>query len=113
MDSKKIIQELKDGAILAVHWEEIDEMLGLEPDRALDCAFYENTGNFIPALKSKFAVTEKELVKILHDADVNWIADDHPADRGLLGHIVTRFFATKEPNRVRWLLNPNKSRATE
>lgn len=106
---EEVIQEMKDGAVLGVSWAKINEMLGLQKDNELECAIYENNGNFIPRCRRKFIATEGELVDILHAADVNWMADDYDdAGDGLLGRTSTRFFCTKDPNRIRWMPNPNK-----
>lgn len=110
MQQNEIVQAMKDGAILAVNWEEIDEMLGLQPEHILQCALYENSGNFLPNLRCEFAVTENEVLDILKEAGINWVSEDYPADKIFIGRITTRFFSVKEPNRVRWMNNPNKKR---
>lgn len=105
MNKSKITEALLSGAILAVDWKNVQEILGTAPDQVLHCAIYENTGNFIPVERFSFDATEKEIDDILKETRPAWMTEDYPSDLGILGHTQTRLFAVKEPNPVRWLNN--------
>lgn len=107
MEKRKIVQALKDGAILGAAWGDVEEMLGaINPDHVLHCTLYENSGNFVPNPRAEFDVRECELSDILTEAGVNWMSDDYPPDKGFIAPAVARFFAVQEPNRVRWMQRP-------
>lgn len=97
------------GAILGVDFSAV-EMLGAYPDRKLKCLLYKDFGNLIPTLVGEGEFSESVIKDILSACDKIWISDDYAvADDGTLNFGVTtiRFFAFHEPNRVRWMTNPD------
>lgn len=107
---KDFINAVRDGSILSVEWAPIQDMLGEEPQRELNCSLCEDGEVFPPKAGKTQAFSEEEIADILHQADINWMAEVHDPEASIpmLGRILTRFFAVKKPSTGMWFQNPNK-----
>lgn len=106
----KFVKAIKAGRIIAVEWAPIQEMLGESPQRKLSCSLCEDGDVFPPTANETQAFCEEEVMSILQQADVNWMAEVHDpaASIPLLGRTMTRYFAVEKPSAGMWFQNPNK-----
>ena len=104
------INAVKGGSILSVEWAPIQERLGEEPQRELSCSLCEYGDIFPPKAGMPQSFTEEEIADILHQADINWMAEVHDPEATipLLGRTLTRFFSVEKPSVGMWFQNPNK-----
>lgn len=103
----KLVTAINQGKILAVDWQDIQDVLGEEPNRKIICSICENSEVFPPVPQETYELSENDVTKVLRQAKVRWIAHDYVSDNSL-SRFKTRYFAVSKPKAEGcWLESPN------
>lgn len=96
---EKLVQALRDGCILAVDWQGIEEMLGEAPWRMHTVNVCNNDDIFPPVSGDKYRLSEVEIHDILREGGPQWMAElhDQNAPIPLLSHAQVRYFSVAHP----------------
>lgn len=99
MVKEKLVQALRDGCILAVDWQDIEEMLGEAPWRLHSVNVCNNAEVFPPVSGDEYRLSELEIHDILREGVPQWMSEVHDPDAPipLLGRIQTRYFSVAQP----------------
>lgn len=96
----KIVGDIKAGKILAVDWQNIQEMLGEDMNLKIECSICGNSNMFPPVAEEVFEFSERDVMEIIRQAGVNYI-NGTPLSR-----FKTRYFAVERPQAGQWLEVP-------
>lgn len=100
------VEALKAGKILAVDWRNIDEMLGEDMGRKIQCSICKNSSEFPPVTEETHDLSEAEVMDIIRQAGIKWAAFDY-INGTPLSRFKTRYFAVIKPRAGQWLEDPN------
>lgn len=103
---QKYVEALKDGKILAVDWQEIDEMLGEDPNRKIKCSICDDGNCFPPIAEETHDLREEDVMEVIRQAGIRWASFDY-VNGTPLSRFKTRYFAAKKPSVGQWLESPN------
>ena len=101
----RVLKAMKeDRVIVGYDCTGVDEMLGTNADHWVHVWVYEDWGHFVPQLRLETAMTEAELVKIIHEFKGQlWMHDDTDV---YFSKMQIRYFSNNEPNTTHFF-NPN------
>lgn len=101
----KIVETIKMGRILSIDWQEIDEMLGENPEHKITCSICSGI-SFPPAPEETYELSEEEAMEVIRQSGVQWMSFDF-VDGTPLSRFKTRYFSVNEPAVGQWLKNPS------
>ena len=74
---QKFVEALKNGKILAVDWQEIDEMLGEDLNREIKCSICDDGNCFPPSPVETHDLREEDVMEVIRQAEIRWASFDY------------------------------------